>query len=128
MIARASASVVNTYSLRHSSRSGMPDRRVFGLTRASSDLTHHDFAGVHTDSNLNRRASLGMLAVAVAADFVLHPQRRIERALWMVLMCHRRPEQGEDAVVGWIAPRNRHSTASIISLSAGSIIARAFSG
>ena len=99
MIARASASVVNTYSLRHSSRSGMPDRRVFGLTRASSDLTHHDFAGVHTDSNLNRRASLGMLAVAVAADFVLHPQRRIERALWMVLMCHRRPEQGEDAVL-----------------------------
>ena len=104
----------------------MPDRRVFDLPRASSDRADHDFAGVHTDSNLNRSASFGTLAVGVAADFLLHPQRRIERALRMVLVREWRAEQREDAVT-----RRLHHVA-VVTMgridSAGSMIARASSG
>src|SRR5713101_5409049 len=104
----------------------MPDRRVFDLPRASSDRADHDFAGVHTDSNLNRSASFGTLAVGVAADFLLHPQRRIERALRMVLVREWRAEQREDAVA-----RRLHHVA-VVTMgridSAGSTIARASSG
>jgi hypothetical protein len=38
--------------------------------------------------------------VGVAAYFVLHAQRRVERALRMVLVGGRRAEQREDAVAG----------------------------
>src|SRR5216684_1029270 len=90
---RNGPSPVTSYTL-----TGSASPLIFDLPRASSDRADHDFAGVHTDSNLNRSASFGTLAVGVAADFLLHPQRRIERALRMVLMRNRRAEQREDAV------------------------------
>jgi hypothetical protein len=65
---------------------GVPDRRVLDPIRPSSNRADHHFATVHTDANLNRRAPLGTLAVGVAVDFVVHPQRRVERALGMVLV------------------------------------------
>ena len=52
----------------------MADRSVLDLPRASCDRAHDHFAGVHTDANLNRRAAVGAQALAVAANFFLHPQ------------------------------------------------------
>jgi len=76
---------------------GVADRRVLDVSAPICDRSHDDLAGVCAYPNLQRRAPLGAQAIGVAADLFLHPD---ERALWMVLMRHRRPEQREDAVAG----------------------------
>ncbi len=77
---------------------GMPDRRVLDLTGAGLDRADHDFAGVDADAALDRGAALGEHLCRIPFEFLLHPQRCIERPLRMVLMRHRRAEQREDAI------------------------------
>jgi len=79
---------------------GVPDRRIFGVAPAGHDRAHHDFAGVHPDARLDRDSTIGDQLRGVQAHLLLHAQRGIERALGMVLMGNRRPEQREDAVAG----------------------------
>ena len=78
----------------------MPNRRVLDLTRAGLDRAHHDFARVDPDAALDRAAAVGDDLRRIAFQLLLHPQRRIERALRMVLVGDRRAEQREDAVAG----------------------------
>src|SRR5208337_628888 len=76
----------------------MSDRRVLDLARAGCDRAHHNFAGVYADANLDRCAPFGLELRAIAPQFLLHPQRRVERALRMIFMRDGRAEQREDAV------------------------------
>ena len=78
----------------------MPDRRVLGLPCAGRDRAHHHFAGVHADARLDRQVPVFAQLRRVAPQLLLHPQRRVERALRMVLVRDRRAEQREDAVAG----------------------------
>ena len=78
----------------------MSDRRILSLTRASSNRTDYHFTGVDADTALNRYAASGQHFSRISFEFFLQAQRRIERALRMVLVRHRRAEQGEDAVAG----------------------------
>ena len=79
---------------------GVPDRRVLNLTRAGRDRAHDDLTGVDADARLDRHSSISDDLRRVAFQFLLHPQRRIERALRMVLVRDRRAEHREDAVAG----------------------------
>jgi hypothetical protein len=78
----------------------MADRRVLGTPGGRLDRTHHDFAGVHADADLDRRQAALAQGGGVAAEVILHPQGRIQRALRMVFVCERRAEHREDAVTG----------------------------
>ena len=78
----------------------MADRSVLGVSAASCDRAHHDFASVHADAALQRIAAVGDQLGRVATKFFLHAESRIERALRMVLVRDRRAEQREDAVAG----------------------------
>ncbi len=79
---------------------GVADGRIFGLAFSGPDLPHHDLAGVHAGPDLDWSAPLDTLAVGEAANFLLQPQRRIERALGVIFVRHRRAEQCKDAVAG----------------------------
>ncbi len=61
------------------------------------DRAHHYLAGVGPDPRLDWHAALRPETPRVAPELFLHPQRRVERALGMVFMRNRRPEQREDA-------------------------------
>ena len=78
----------------------MPDRRVLGMPRGSLDRAHHDFASIHADADLDRRQASFAECRRVAPEIFLHPQRRIQRALRMVLVGERSAEHREDAVAG----------------------------
>jgi hypothetical protein len=76
---------------------GTSDRRVF-LLSTGFDRAEHHLSGVRTDSDLQRRTAVGPQLVGVAADFVLHPQRRIQGSLRMVFMRHGSAEDRKDAI------------------------------
>src|SRR5579864_8340064 len=78
----------------------MPNRSVFGMRIAGPDRAHHDLAGINSDASLDGRMSRLAKFRRVTSHLLLYPQRRIQRALRMVLMRDRRAEQGEDAVAG----------------------------
>ena len=59
---------------------------VFSLGTAGRDRPHYDRARVDAYADLDRRSSLLLKFAPVAAQFILHSERRIERALRMVLM------------------------------------------
>ena len=68
----------------------MADRRVLDVL-TGLDRAHHDFAGVDSDAHLQRRAAFDAQAIGVAPHLLLHPERGVERALRMVLMCDGAP-------------------------------------
>ena len=70
----------------------MADGRVFRVPFVGMDRAHHYLAGVGPDPRLDRHAALRPKPPRVAPEFFLHPQRRIERALWMIFMRDRRAE------------------------------------
>src|SRR4029077_8210008 len=78
----------------------MSDWRVFDMRRTGGYRADNYFAGVYTNPNLDRRAPFGLELRTVPPQLFLHPQRRIERALGMVLVRDRRAEQREDSVAG----------------------------
>jgi uncharacterized metal-binding protein YceD (DUF177 family) len=77
----------------------MPDWCVIdfatGLNRA-----HHHLSGVNTETRFQRGLTLLSKTASVVAQVPLHLQGRIQRALWMVLVCSRCPEQCEYPVAG----------------------------
>ena len=75
---------------------------AFSLNRAD-----HRFARVHPDASLKRQFALHPQPIRVALEILLHPQRRIQRALRMILVGDRRAEQGEDAVAGGLQAESR---------------------
>ena len=78
----------------------MADGSVLGMSAAGCDRAHHDFAGVHAHAALQRIAAIGDELRRVATQLFLHPQRRVQRALRMILVRDGRAEQCEDAVAG----------------------------
>ncbi len=78
----------------------MPNRGVLRMAAAGLNRPHHGLAGVGPDADLQRRLALASQLLGVAADIFLHPQRRIERALGMILMRNRRAEQSKDPIAG----------------------------
>jgi hypothetical protein len=67
---------------------------------SSLDRPHHHLARVHPDSCFNRNFALRAQTFGIATQFLLHRQRRMKRALRMVLVRDRRAEHGENAVAG----------------------------
>jgi hypothetical protein len=77
----------------------MTDRRVFRMT-SGLDRAHHHFARVHPDPRLDRNPAIRAQTLGVAAQLLLHRERRMKCALRMVLVRGGRAEQGEDSVAG----------------------------
>src|SRR6266851_5099685 len=77
----------------------MSHRRVLGVP-ARVDHAENYFTGVDADADLDSRPALLFELLATTAKCVAHRERRVQRALWMVLMCDRRAEQSENAVAG----------------------------
>src|SRR4029077_1735035 len=63
----------------------MTDGRVLGVP-SGVNRTHDYFARVDANSDLDGRPALALEYVCVAAKLFLHCQRRVQRALGMVLM------------------------------------------
>ena len=76
----------------------MANRRVFSMSVAGRDRAHDDFAGVHADARFDRQIAGLAQSSRVAFQLFLHPQRRVQRALRMVLVRNRSTEQREDAI------------------------------
>src|SRR6516225_4838525 len=78
----------------------MANRSVFGVTLAGLQRTHHHLAGVEPRPRLQRQSSLYAKLIGIAAELLLQANRRLERALWMVLVRERGAEQRENPVAG----------------------------
>jgi hypothetical protein len=78
----------------------MPYWRVLGLRIARLQRTHDHLAAVYPDANFDWHSAGLKKAVAIAANLLLHSERRVNRALRMILVRHGRTEQCEDAVSG----------------------------
>lgn len=76
----------------------MSDRSIFGLPLAGLNGAHDDLADVGADPDLEIHSSFRTQPFSEAAYIILHPERRIERTLRMVLVRDRRAEQREDAI------------------------------
>ncbi len=79
---------------------GMAYRRVLGMALAGLNRTDHHLPGVDPDPHLQVDAAVRAQPLSVTPHLLLHPQRRIERALGMVLVRHGGAEQREDAISG----------------------------
>src|SRR6266851_5110250 len=75
----------------------MSHRRVLGVP-ARVDHAENYFTGVDADADLDSRPALLFELLATTAKCVAHRERRVQRALWMVLMCDRRAEQCKNPV------------------------------
>src|SRR6266851_4024498 len=75
----------------------MSHRRVLGVP-ARVDHAENYFTGVDADADLDSRPALLFELLATTAKCVAHRDRRVQRALWMVLVRDRRAEQSENAV------------------------------
>jgi hypothetical protein len=75
----------------------MSNRRVLGVS-ARVDHAENYFARVDPDTDLDSRPALLFQLLAATAKRVAHRERRVQRALRMVLMCDRCSEQSENAV------------------------------
>jgi hypothetical protein len=78
----------------------VPDRRVLCVSAAGRDRTHDHFARVHADTRFDRQVAGLAQSCRVAFQLFLHPKRRIQRSLRMVLVRDGRAEQRKDAVAG----------------------------
>ncbi len=78
----------------------MPNRRVLGMRVVGANRSHHNFAGIEPDPNLDRRTSLCAQPGRIFRHVLLQPQRRVESALRMILMRDRRTEQRKNPVAG----------------------------
>src|SRR5215469_16411891 len=78
----------------------MPYWRVFGLVATGLNRTDHDLPAINADAYLNRRATLLLELAAIASKLLLHSDRRVERALGMVLVSDWCAEQRKNAVAG----------------------------
>ena len=78
----------------------MPDWCVFGTPLGSVDRAHHDFSGIHADANLDRRPASLAERRRIAPQLFLHPERRIQRTLRVILVSERSAEHRENAVAG----------------------------
>jgi hypothetical protein len=76
----------------------MSDRRVFGVRLVGANRTHHHFAGVYADPDLQIHPLFGPEAFCAPPDVILHPKRGVECTLRMVFMRNRSAEQGKNAV------------------------------
>jgi hypothetical protein len=65
----------------------VPDRRVLGVRITGLERAHYHLAGVYTDTNFDRYSAALEESVTVAANLLLHTERRMKRALRMVLVC-----------------------------------------
>ena len=70
----------------------MADRRILGLTFAGLNRAHDDLADVGADPDLQIHSFFRTQPFSEAAYIILHPERRIQRALGMVLVRNWRPE------------------------------------
>jgi hypothetical protein len=78
----------------------MTNRGVLCVPFAGFDGANNDFASINPSSDLERRSALATQAFAQASDLFLEPQGGVERALRMILMGNRRPEESKDTVAG----------------------------
>jgi hypothetical protein len=78
----------------------MPNWGVFRMSVVSLDRPHHHLARVDPDPCLYGKVPRLTQLYRVAAQLLLHPKRRVKRALRMILVRDRRAEQGEDAISG----------------------------
>src|SRR5262249_45887704 len=78
----------------------MSNWRVLGVRIARLQRAHDHLAGVHPNANLYRHSPTSKKSVAVTANLTLHTERRMKRALLMVLMGDGRTEEREDAISG----------------------------
>jgi hypothetical protein len=75
---------------------------------------HHDLSGVEADADLHFDTMRAAHLLAVAADGLLHGQRRITGADGVILMRNRRPKQGHNAIThdlvhgAFVAVHGRH--------------------
>src|SRR5437762_6940090 len=76
----------------------MADRDVVGVEVILSDRADDDFAGVETGADLEVDASLESQLLGVTLDPLLHPKRRVDRALGMILVSQWCAEQSENTV------------------------------
>ncbi|MCY1266955.1 hypothetical protein D9M70_153810 [compost metagenome] len=76
----------------------VPHRVIVGVQVVLADRAHDYLARVDAHPDLQRDALLQPQLVAVPVHCLLHAQRRVQRALGMVLMGDGRAEQREDAV------------------------------
>jgi len=76
----------------------MPDRRVLDVSLANRQGAHHHLARVHPDPRLDGHRARRTQLRRVAPHLLLQAQRRVECPLRVILVRHRRAEQGEDAV------------------------------
>lgn len=77
---------------------GVANRIVIGVQVVRPNRVDDDFAGVDSDTNLQRNAGFQPESIAMAPHGLLHAQRRIERTLRMILVRDGGAEQGKDAV------------------------------
>src|SRR6516225_7158880 len=77
----------------------LADGCVFGVP-SGMHRAHDDLAGVDTDAHLYRRAPATPEILPMAMKFVARRERRVQRALRMVLVRHWRAEQSEDPITG----------------------------
>ena len=78
----------------------MSNRRVLGMPFGGLDSAHDYLARVDADANLDRRPATLAQRRRIAPQLFQHPQRRIQRALSMILVRERRAEHRENAVAG----------------------------
>src|SRR5262249_6002069 len=76
------------------------DRHDVRLAVAVMRAAHDDLAGVEADADREAGPLLEAKSLGVAADVVLHAERRVERSPRVVLVGNRRAEEREDAVAG----------------------------
>ena len=75
----------------------LPDRGVLH-SEIAADRAHDHFPGVEPDADLDRELVSVAQRLGVLPDGRLHPQGHVAGPERMVLVGHRRPEQGHDAV------------------------------
>src|SRR5215469_198993 len=68
------------------------------MSIARLERTHDDLSGVYTHTNFYRHSASLEESVAVAANLLLHTERRMKRAPCMVFGADGSAEQSEDAV------------------------------
>jgi hypothetical protein len=66
----------------------------------STDRANDDLSSVDADANLDGRIAGFAQACRIFAHFALDPESCVQRPMRVILVRHRRTEQGEDSVTG----------------------------
>src|SRR5215469_15127937 len=77
---------------------GVTNRCVLVVPVGGLNRSQHALAGVYAHADLDRRPPTLTQRSGIAMELVLHLERGIERALWMILMGEWRAEKREDSV------------------------------